>query len=85
VPLLGGQGFEHLGLRGRAREPVEDVARAAVFARRALADDAHRQLVGDELARAQDGAQLPGERRVGLQERAEHVAGRNLRQPQSLL
>ena len=70
---------ERLGLRDRAREAVEDEALPGVRLLDALGDDADHDVVGDELARLHDGLGLEADRRAGRDGRAQHVAGRELR------
>src|SRR5215213_7156865 len=85
LALPAREALKHLGLRRRAWEAVEHVSVAAVGLRRALLDDLYRQVVRHERARGECGAELLGQRRLGLLHRAEHVARRNLRQAAALL
>ena len=69
---------ERLGLREVAREAVEDEPVERVVLGQPLADHPDRDLVGDEVAALHDRVDLAPERRRVV-ERAEHVAGRDVR------
>src|SRR6266576_4710382 len=75
------QAVERLGLGNRARKAVHDEARAAIRLAEAVADDADHDLVRDVLPRRQDGLRLSTKLGAGLDLRAEHVTGRDVRDP----
>src|SRR2546426_5726236 len=76
------QVVERLGLGNCSRKAVHDEARAAVRLAEAVADDADHDLVRDVLPRRQDGLRLPAKLGAGLDLRAEHVTGRDVRDPE---
>ena len=69
---------ERLGLGEVARKAVEDEPLAGVVLRQALLDHPDRDVVRDELAALHDLVDLAAER-LRVVERAEHVAGRDMR------
>src|SRR3954449_2164969 len=77
--LFGEHRVEGLGLGDGAREAVEDEALAGVRPVDALGDDADHDVVRDEPARFHDRLGLEADRRTGSDRRAQHVAGRELR------
>src|SRR5919197_2688138 len=74
---------EHLVERPRlrqvAREAVQHEPLDGVGLAQPLPDQRDRQLVGDELAGGEDRRDLPAELRASVPRRAEHVAGRDVR------
>ena len=66
-------------LREVARESVEDEPVSRIVLRKPLTDQRDGDLVRDEVPRLEDRLDLQPERRAGGDRRAEHVAGRNVR------
>src|SRR5215217_6127411 len=77
--LLREHRVEGFGLGDRARKSVEDEALPGVRPVDALGDDADHDVVRDEPARFHDRLGLEADRRTGSDRRAQHVAGRELR------
>src|SRR5438876_10025152 len=76
------QVVERLGLGNRSRKAGHAAACRAVPLAETVADDADHDLVRDVLPRRQDGLCLPAQRGAGLYLRAEHVTGRDGRDPE---
>src|SRR5437867_2578618 len=70
---------EGVGLGNGTRKAVDDEARLAVRLAEAVADHADHDLVGDVLARSEDGLRLATELGAGGDLRPEHVAGGDVR------
>src|SRR3989338_1561466 len=68
------EGCQSFGLRERAGEAVEDEALAAIVPGDALLEDAEREVVGDQVARVDEGLHLAAERAPRGHGGAEEVA-----------
>ena len=78
------QVVQRLGLRNRPWEAIHDEAGRAVRLAEAVADDADHDRVRDVLPRGEDGLGLSSELRAGLDLRPEHIAGRDVGDPEML-
>src|SRR5205823_1849923 len=72
-------GLQGFGLRDGARKAVEQVALRTVALLEALLDQTHDDVVGNELPRVHQLFRRGAERRAGLDRRAQHVSGGDLR------